>query len=300
MKPKILVLMATYNGERYLNEQIQSLYNQKNVDVFVKVADDRSTDKTIQILSYYKDKYKNFDFYVNETNKGFTYNFIDLLFSADDSYDYYAFCDQDDVWLDDKLCRAVSCISNLKNDNGVLYCSNLKVVDENLNELGMQEKKDVLKMKRYSSLVSNIATGCTCVFDKKLFIKVRKTYPEKIYLHDYWIYLIAKYCCEVFYDYEAHILYRQHSNNQIGSNKKIFNKNKIRNFLHPKHKTSDLLKKFYEYYKEDIYFKDLPEVELAAFYDTSIKNKTKLLFSNKIKRRKYNLLFKIKVLFNKF
>ena len=300
MNPKVLVMLATYNGEKYLKEQINSILNQKNVDVYIRASDDLSTDNTLNILSEYKNKYSNFDFTINEKNKGFTYNFLDLIYISNDEFDYYAFCDQDDVWLDNKLSKAIEKIQLENNKSGILYCSNLKLVDKNLKEYGLQEKKSILNINRYCGLTSNIATGCTCVFDKKLFLKVKKYYPNSIYLHDYWIYLIAQYTGTVVYDYNSYILYRQHENNQIGSNKKFFTKSKISNFFHPKHKTSDLLKKFLFYYEKDIYSNDLKYVKIAANYNKSTINKVKLLFSIKIKRRKYNVLFKIKVLLNKF
>ena len=80
--PTCLVLMCTYNGERFLREQIDSILAQRGVEVFIKAADDRSSDGTVQILEEYRSRNANFDYYVNSVNKNFTYNFIDLLFSV--------------------------------------------------------------------------------------------------------------------------------------------------------------------------------------------------------------------------
>ena len=298
---KVFILMATYNGEKYLREQIDSLLNQKDIDVFIRVADDRSTDSTPAILEEYKKKYKNFDYYINEKNKGFTYNFLDLYFSIkNEEFDYCAFSDQDDVWLDDKVITGINQIEEKNSPKGCLYCSNLKLVNEKLEEYGMQEDKGILKATRYSFLVSNIATGCTIVIDKKFYDHSVKYYPEGIHLHDYWLFLIAVFTADYIYDFGAHILYRQHGNNQIGSNKKFFTKNKLHNFFHPKHSTTTLLKEMLKGYEKDINEEDLEQIKIAAFYKESHKNKRKLFWSRKIRRRKHNPLFKLKVMLGKY
>jgi rhamnosyltransferase len=301
MMPRILVLGTTYNGEKYLNVQIDSILNQKDVEVYVLFADDKSTDNTGKILAEYKEKYENFDYYINDKNKGFTYNFIDLLFlDKKMEFDYYAFADQDDYWENEKLINAISKIKDNKNEKGCLYCSNLKLVDENLNQFGIQEKKDILKTTKYNYLVSNICTGCTVVFNSKFYQQVTKYYPKNIYLHDYWIFLISVFTADYYYDFSSYIKYRQHSGNQIGSNKKFLTKGKIKNFLNPKHKTSELIKEFYLLYKDELSEEDKKYIKICFEYNNSILSRLKLLFSPKIRRRKHNLLFKIKVLLGKY
>ena len=94
---KILILMSTYNGEKYLSEQLNSLLLQENVNIKILIRDDGSTDNTHKILNFYSSNYPNISWYTGE-NKGPALSFMDLLFNAPES-DYYAFCDQDDVWL---------------------------------------------------------------------------------------------------------------------------------------------------------------------------------------------------------
>ena len=292
---KCLVLMSTYNGEKYLEEQLQSILNQKDVSVDIFVSDDKSSDNTINILKSYALKYKNIKYRINKSNKGFTYNFIDLIFDCDINYDYFALSDQDDVWLENKLISAINKIEQTGQEC-VLYCSNLELVDSSLKHIGYQEKKDIHKNK-YSTLISNIATGCTCVFNKELMIELRKKYPENIYLHDYWICLVAEFTGLVIYDTKSYILYRQHDN-LIGSNKKL-SFNKIKNFFKPKHKTSDLVKEFYKLYKEDIHMDDLNKVLMVADYDSSIFKTLKLVFSS-VNSRSKKLAHKIQFLLRKF
>ena len=293
---RCLILMSTFNGEKYLCEQIDSLLNQKNIVVDIFISDDKSSDNTVKILEEYKTNYSNIKYRVNKENKGFTYNFIDMLFDCDEDYDYYALCDQDDIWMSNKLEAAINKIKET-NQSKVLYCSNLTLVNDELKSLGMQEKKDIHK-NRYSGLISNIATGCSCVFDKSLLRLIRKNYPKDIYLHDYYIYLVAEFCGTVIYDTNSYILYRQHYGNQIGSNKKISLK-RIKNFFKPIHKTSKLVNIFYNYYKNDIHPADLKKVEIVANYSKSLKNRFKLIFSG-INSRNHKFFHLIQFLFNKF
>ena len=269
---KVLVFLSTYNGERFLREQIDSILAQKGVEVFIRASDDRSTDSTPDILAKYKQAHSNFDYYINEVNRGFTYNFLDNLYSANgDSFDYFAFADQDDVWLEDKLLIAIEHLEKMDSPHGNLYCSNLRLVDANLNPIGMQEGPAALKIKKHMYLTANIATGCTIVFDRALFLQTRKHHPESIYLHDYWMLLVAVFTGGFYYDIEGHILYRQHGNNQIGSNKSFFTKGKMSAFLHPKHRTSDLLSEFHRLYKEDLNAEDERLIDIAAHYRQSFK-----------------------------
>lgn len=300
-KPKVIVLLATYNGEKYLREQIDSILAQKDVDIFIKASDDRSTDNTQKIYQEYKQKYSNFDYYINENNKGFARNFLDLYYSIEnEEFDYCAFADQDDFWLDNKLIEAIKLINKNQSEKGCFYCSNLRLADENLKEFGMQEGKAALKANKYSFIASNIATGCTTVIDHKFYNQSLKYKPDNVHLHDYWLFLVAIFTANYVYDFNGYILYRQHSNNQIGSNKKFFTKYKWDNFMHPKHSTTTLLKELINGYKNEIDPRDLEIIKMAAFYRDSFKKKCKLLFTRKIKKRTHNFLFKLKVLLNKY
>lgn len=218
-KPKVAVIMATYNGEKYVREQIDSILNQKDVDLDLYVFDDVSKDKTVEILKEYSEKFKNVKFEVNEKNKNYTYNFIDALFKFKDNevYDYYSFADQDDVWIDDKLSVAVEKLKEMGECS--LYSSNLKTVDENLNYLNRTHRNMDYKFKHHDNLFFCLVTGCTAVFDKKFKDLVVKHYPEGLVYHDYWIALIANYSKNAHYFLDMcpdHILYRNHGDNASG------------------------------------------------------------------------------------
>ena len=211
---KVTVLLSTYNGEKYLCEQIDSLLNQIGVQVQVLIRDDGSTDKTVEIIKRYSEKYENINYYVGRNLRP-ALSFLDLVNSADNA-DYYAFCDQDDVWDDDKLLRAVEQLSIEDNSIPLLYFSNLKVVDRELNFLRFAHDKVIRTDKKNMALAEAVATGCTMVFNRKMLELVRKKMPKEVSMHDAWFYLVAIFLGKVIYDHEGRILYRQHENNVIG------------------------------------------------------------------------------------
>ena len=290
--------MGTYNGERFLREQIDSILAQKGVEIFLKVADDRSTDKTVEILREYAEKYPNVSYSVNETNKNFTYNFIDLIFSCknDAEYDYYAFSDQDDVWLEDKIAKAIAKIDEKgETENGALYCSNLVVVDENLNKLSMQENESIYKTSPKTYFHDNIATGCTIVIDDKFFKHSTKYYPQNIRFHDYWLFLIAVYTADYVYDFDGFILYRQHWNNQIGTNNKKFTLSNVKKALKKKGNNGRLITELFSGFSDDIKEIYRQDLLMVRDYKKSLKKRFKFAFSRKYKGRKSRLLIAGKV-----
>jgi glycosyltransferase involved in cell wall biosynthesis len=217
MNRKILVLVSTYNGEQYLSQQLDSLLNQKGVDVSILVRDDGSSDNTIQVLEYYGNRYHNLHYYQG-SNVGPIMSFFDLLKHAN-GYDYYAFCDQDDVWDDEKLLCAIQMLSKEPDSIPVLYCSNLKVVDENLNFCRKAHSIKYDTTRRYSGIVDFYAVGCTEVFNQKAADMTNAHIRKDCLMHDSWVFMICNFFGKVIYDVNAHINYRQHGHNVVGTSK---------------------------------------------------------------------------------
>lgn len=299
--PKVCVIMSTYNGEKYLKEQIDSILKQKDIDLSLYISDDRSTDETTKIIEEYQKEHKNITLHINENNKNFTYNFLDSLFLFKDNteFDYYAFADQDDSWLEDKLISAINLIKSKFNESeSVLYSSNLKIVNEKLEWNG--EYLNNYIPPKYQILGRNIVTGCTVVMNKSFKNLATEHYPENIYLHDYWLALIASFCknAHYIYDENSYILYRQHGNNLIGSNKNKLKR--ILSFLFKKipenERTHNLVLKFYELYKNEVLSDDLNLIEKLAYYK-KFRNRNSLIWNShgKISNR-----LKIKILLKKY
>ncbi|MCQ8909755.1 glycosyltransferase family 2 protein [Escherichia albertii] len=222
---KVVILMSTYNGEKYLREQLDSLMSlDDKSDIFIR--DDGSSDETINIIKYYQSKFDNI-MLLKGSNVGVVASFFELMKAVDFyKYDYFAFCDQDDFWEHDKVSRAISCIKNTSGP--VLYCSRLKVVDEFLNFkfLSPFPQKG---LSFSNALVENIITGCTCVLNRLAFQRIVERIPEskRIVMHDWWFYLVLINEGTIFFDDRSFIKYRQHGNNIEGMKKsfsKIINK----------------------------------------------------------------------------
>lgn len=214
----VLVIVSTYNGERYLREQLDSLINQTGIEVHILVRDDGSNDGTVEVLKEYDERYENLSYYAGE-NKGVIASFNDLMLRPElDQYEYVAFCDQDDVWDHNKLHIAASYIGE-DNTIPVMYCSNLMLVDSNLNPIKPM-RKNVKKYTAHMSVVQNIGTGCTQVFNRKAVELYRQGIGSRMEMHDYWMTLLCLFLGKVIYDNNPHIQYRQHGNNVVGAKDK--------------------------------------------------------------------------------
>lgn len=204
-------MMSTYNGAEFLQEQILSIMGQIGVSVSILVRDDGSTDSTCHIL----DKYKGatLQWYSGE-NLGWRASFMDVLYRSGD-FDYYAFSDQDDVWKEDKLLRAVSFLRKLPESSPQLYFSNLVCWRNGVEEAFA--KSPSLRFDKYRCMVQCLSTGNTMVFNKALRDLVRDNpHPEYLLSHDYWIYQTGVLLGHTVYDPESRILYRQHGTNEVG------------------------------------------------------------------------------------
>lgn len=223
----VQVLMSTYNGGKYLREQLESIMGQQDVKIRLLVRDDGSSDSTIDILKEYKKR--NVLEYVLGENIGWRKSFFQLLKDAPEA-DYYAFSDQDDHWLPDKL---ISGINRLKEfgEECALYCSDTYYWKE-----GSALRKDNpnRRMDKLSDrIIWTITQGCTYVFNKKLLDAIKINPPEMTVAHDGWLLKVASLIGKVYYDETPHIYYRQHDDNSCGSTKgfKAIWKRRLNNFF---------------------------------------------------------------------
>ena len=214
--PRIAVLMSTYNGERYLREQLDSIRVQLDVEVQLFVRDDGSQDGTLAVLREYADVWPQLASMASGPNLGAAQSFMTLLRQAPDDFDYYAFADQDDFWTPDKLARGVSLIEASRGRGPALYCSRVACADESLKPLG---ELGVYRDPSFRHLVfENIAYGCTIVMNPSLRRLVKDRPPQTgMAMHDWWCAIAAAAFGTVIYDPEPRILYRQHGANEVGA-----------------------------------------------------------------------------------
>ncbi|TXI91482.1 MAG: glycosyltransferase family 2 protein [Neisseriales bacterium] len=210
----ISIAMATYNGEKYLAEQLDSILSQSQVPNEIIIVDDYSTDDTWQILQSYAKNNSTIKIYQNESNLGAcqTFNKAILLTTGD----LIALSDQDDVWLPNKLAVLMANIS----DNLLIH-SDAYIVDEKLNVISQTFKKGVMSQQNFIDyLFANNVTGCTCLFKREL-INLALPIPTGFYIHDHYLAIAASYFGKLNYLSIPLIKYRQHSNNQIGKNYQV-------------------------------------------------------------------------------
>ncbi len=255
---KVQILMSTYNGEKYLQEQLDSILAQTYPNIEILIRDDGSKDATLEILEEYAKKQKRIT-YIKGKNCGAAKSFFQLLKKADKKADYYAFSDQDDIWEINKIERAVKWLERqriiLKTEKEkeipVMYCSALKVVDQQKNVLYIEGKERKTRDLSFgNALVENCCTGCTIVINQKLQKMVAQKRIPECSMHDWWLYMTASCFGKVIYDRKPCIQYRQHEENVVGMEHSRIDrlKKKIRGFHKGRNVISYQLMEFYRLY----------------------------------------------------
>ncbi len=222
MEEQIDVLMATYNGEKYLKEQIESVLNQTYKNIRLVISDDCSKDGTINILKQYEND-KRIEVHYHEKNQGYIKNFEYLLKQVKNNI--YMLSDQDDVWMPEKITKSYEKL--IKNDADMVF-ADLEVVDENLKTIYPSFNKFMLLDRKINKYINsyklnylyNCITGCT-LMSKSKWIKDILPIPtdSKYLIHDHWIGVIVSLNGKIVYMPEKYIKYRQHGNNQVGTEK---------------------------------------------------------------------------------
>ncbi|NCI49050.1 glycosyltransferase [Sediminibacterium roseum] len=230
----VAVLMATYNGERFIEQQLDSILAQEDVDVHVFVRDDHSSDQTRQLVLAYQEQTKRvlllndvpYQLYAAK-------NFMSLVKDVDISaFDYMAYCDQDDVWLPGKLSESIAKIKKEKRD---CYASNLLMGDADANVIPNRSlvKKIAAyllnykrnKKMRYDFYFESASAGCTLVLNQRAAVYLKKIFTEEFERipvrasHDWSTYAVTRLGgFEWYIDSRSFIIYRQHSENAYGAN----------------------------------------------------------------------------------
>jgi glycosyltransferase involved in cell wall biosynthesis len=220
-KPTVHILLATYNGAQFLTEQLESIARQTHSAWTLTISDDGSTDNTLALVAQFAARITQLlTVLQGPRQKSSTRNFCHLIQNAPtaEASDLYAFCDQDDVWLDNKLERAVEWHAQQQSHAVRLYCSRTLLVDEQLKPIGLSP--GIQRPPSFgNALVQNIASGNTMVMSHDLLLAQKKIKPEHSVWHDWTTYLVATALGgEVWFDDKPCMLYRQHGGNVIGSN----------------------------------------------------------------------------------
>lgn len=223
---KVAILLATYNGEKYLSQQLDSILNQSYRDFACYIHDDGSTDKTVNILKSYKKDYPDKIFLVNgEPTGGARRNFYHLLRNV--NAEYYMFCDQDDWWFPQKISVMISKIDEMERNYpekpNYVFCD-LEVVNEDLGLISESYMKytgrEDCDLSVTHLLFRNFSPGCASLINNKLKLLMLSAYNlDQTYMHDWWGLLVAACFGQTYYINEPLVKYRQHENNEMGAEK---------------------------------------------------------------------------------
>jgi len=256
----VSILLCTYNGEKYIREQLDSIINQTYPNWTLHISDDGSIDETLAIIHEYKEKLPAGKLIIYAgPRKGFASNFLSLIKNRDIQSNFYAFSDQDDIWLEHKLEKAIKAVQQTQKNSGgryALYGGRTTLINNQKEVVGHSCRfKRAFKLE--NALLQSYSGGNTMLFNYALKEKIEQL-PDNIPIvsHDWYLYIICSaFNGDVIYDDESQILYRQHENNIVGSNSDI--KSKI-----------ERLKRLYQgQFAEwnkinemslDFYFKELP------------------------------------------
>jgi glycosyltransferase involved in cell wall biosynthesis len=242
--PVVDVLLATFNGGKFLAQQLDSILDQESVAVRLLVSDDGSTDNSIEILEEYRERFPFFQL-IHGPMKGPAENFYGLLsFSTSE---FVAFADQDDVWEPSHLIESIRL---LKMDVPCLVFSNVNILTEENHAILARSLEKLPDPK--NRFFENPAKGCTIVMNRSLVTQMITKLPKKSIMHDYWAYLVATCVGEVVFKKAPSVNYRLHDSNFIGIKPKL-NARRFRNFLNKDWKIDLQLKELFELHCNQIH-----------------------------------------------
>ena len=208
MEKKVAVVMSTYNGAKYVKEQINSILNQTYKNIEIVIRDDGSSDNTVKIIESYQKKYSNIKL-ITGKNLGFIKSFFELLRIVE--ADYYSYADQDDVWMPNKIELAVEELNKLDDSKPNLSFGNSDYYDQNMNLIGEGEKN-----RKYSfrmALFACVTQGMTMTINKTTRDLIVKNPPKTCFFHDWWTYLICVGMGNVAYTDVTTVKYRRMKTN---------------------------------------------------------------------------------------
>lgn len=286
MSDLITILLATYNGEKYLSHQLNSLLNQTYPNWHLLIRDDNSTDKTPKIIEKFSKSYPGRVTVLenNHGNTGSISNFSTLFTASRDSK-YIMYCDQDDEWVNDKIEVTLLKMHELEKQYGInfplLVFTDFTYVDDEMKVIESKRKFTVNKIKTLSFpqlLVQNPAYGCTCMLNKALADKMALI-PLEAENHDYWTALVASALGKLYYLPKKTIFYRQHNSNVSGNYNDSTFKKRLQRVIFQKQNVSMLIKKrrmmlkFQEmyYFQLDTYNKQKFDDYLALYNQKSLR-----------------------------
>ena len=232
MNKKLAIILDYYNGEKYINELIRSIFLQTYKNFHIFIFDDKSINplkiNDLKINSYER---KKISIKRRKKNLGYSKNFLKGLEELDSSFDYYSFCDQDDIWLPNKLSNGIKILEKVSSNQPCLYGTASYITDQFCKQI-IDSSMPIRKPLTFkNSILQSYSGGNTMIFNKKAKNEIIKNLDLiNPISHDWWSYMIVSGIGgEVIYNSEPSIMYRQHNHNLVGTNKSL--KGKIKRIV---------------------------------------------------------------------
>ena len=296
MNPKIEILLATYNGEKYVGEQIDSIINQTYNNWELLIRDDNSKDNTLEILKEYEKKDNRIKVIEDKKgNLGFVKNFEELLKNSKE--DWVMFSDQDDYWLENKIEKYVAVLNASSEDilkKPMLIHSNSFICDDNL---------EIVKDEFINSKIANeynednfyfayFVQGSTALINRAI-IDLALPFSKNVTVHDRYFHLLAEFLGKRIFINESLIKYRQHSNNKIGAKSSVISKILKKRYFHTEDR--ELILEIQKKYKDNLETEQIEKIE--KYLEVTNDKKNRFLrfylsreFKMNIKKRLFMLL----------
>lgn len=216
MKPRVQVLLSTYNGMKFLPEQMQSLRAQRGVELTVLARDDGSRDASLSYLKQSATQWPALQIIDSGANVGVVPSFARLVDAADERCEYFAFCDQDDIWAPGKLETAALALAPHADTPALWFCR-YERTDESLRMLSLAPP--FVNLGFAGALIENQVPGCTMVFNRALLRLLNRGQlaRSECLMHDWWVLMLAQSLGRVHYEPRTLVQYRQHQNNAVGT-----------------------------------------------------------------------------------
>lgn len=205
---KVIVLLSTYNGDKYLSEFLDSVMNQTYLNFELFIRDDGSTDKTVKILKQYKKKYNNIHLVLDGNNLGYPDCFYYLTDCVSKNADYYFFADQDDVWQSNKIERALSKMNHYSSDEILAYYASYYICNENLEVVGTSRRRDSIIFQK--TIFEVCGLEFTMAINKRALLFLNQYKPIKSKARGVWMSMLFSSFGKIIYDNNPCALYRRH------------------------------------------------------------------------------------------
>lgn len=301
--------MSVYNSVQFFPEQLDSVMAQKGVECDLLIRDDGSNNSQMDaIIQDIQKRYPGRISYYKGDNLRPAYSFLDLLQKSGDKYSYYAFCDHDDLWDEDKIYCAVQHLEEMtQSEPNCCFC-NFRTCGVDGKDFGISNIPKDFVADSGNVLLANPAPGCCMVINKRARdIVYHRPLPKALVMHDNWMILICSMLGHVYYDNIPHISYRQHENNAVGVAVGLQQKLKFKwsYLMDSKNKGihAKQAREFKRLYGDLVIDRNRQYVlKLLCGYDHSIIIRLKLAFGNKLKSYNWKMTayFKLAVLLNRW